>query len=1071
MSFRFGGINYKSKCIGRGGRSKEQRAQIPVLHVLCSILILLFASSLADVAFAQRDKLGEDKVKVIERDEEGKAEKISFFNVVNVDIHDILKFMSDETNLTIIASEKVQGKVTLVNLKDITVEESLEALKTALNTLGFTTVRVNKTIVIIPVEDAKTKPVRVQVGSDPEQIESTDEMITQIIPLTYANAAQMAQNLKNLIPKSGDIFADTAGNSLIITDTSSNIRRIALILKQLDTKPGEVLTTRVFQLKYADATSLERTFEDMFRQGVEMARGLSKGAHEMLEDMLDGDQDDPAIIPGISFIQGLVIIESDERTNTLIVTASKANLASMEKMLVELDTSQVAQSEIVVFELSYGIASDVAQELQDLLEGGGAAGRNRRDRWRDRRRDGEARLKGIQGEVNIVADDRLNAVVVVTDQQNLPLIESVIKQLDKQVDPQEVIKIIPLEYADAETTVQNLETLFQGEDDSELPWWERERRRREGRGQQGEEITGIQGTVNMVADVRLNSIVVSTASANIPIIMELVKELDKTVPDLESSTRVIRLKNADAQNLADILSNIYRSGGGNQRRGRFDWMPQRSRSSQRSTITGTVTVSAYPRNNSLIVTSSSARNFDIVESLIRELDQPTPVDFKYSTLIYPLEYSQADDMEQLLNNIFSEQGGSNFWQSRERSFFRMMTGGSSTMLKDMTTLAGQVRVNADAQTNTLIFTTPERNFEAIRQMMKKLDIVRGQVWLDITVLEVVLSDDTKLGLEWTWQEKNHLGKDDLTGEFGTAFNLSTEGLGFTYSLFNNNLTAMLHALTRENRVRVLTNTSLPTRDNQPASLSKGRDIPYLQSQTTDNLGNILYNYSFLQDIGITINITPHIAKAGLRESKELLFDTGAEFQKDLGDGAISDALRSEFESYGITLSDGASTSVDVKGFKWLITDDGETYIITRGRDKLSVHLKKAERRTVGLDIQTMNVSNFVEFTEFNAPITDDSNITTYVDVEDGQQIVIGGVMKTEEKLVTNQIPILGSIPFLGRLFKKTQTLEENSELLILITPHIIDINKEEDRDKLMDLRKQLEENGTTGKEIGKQSAK
>jgi len=390
-----------------------------------------------------------------------------------------------------------------------------------------------------------------------------------------------------------------------------------------------------------------------------------------------------------------------------------------------------------------------------------------------------------------------------------------------------------------------------------------------------------------------------------------------------------------------------------------------------------------------------------------------------------------------------------------------MQGSSSTMLKDMTTLAGQVRVNSDSQTNTLVFTTPERNFDAIRDMVRKLDIIRGQVWLDITILEVLLSDDTRLGLEWSWEEENHLGRDDLSGEFGTVFNLSTEGLGFTYSLFDNNLTAMLHALTRENRVRVITNTSLPTRDNNTARLSKGRDIPYLESQRTDNFGNILFDYAFLEDIGITIEITPHIAKAGLRESKELLFDIiGIEIQTDLDKNVISEALRSEFGSNGIPLSDSAAASAEIMGYKWLITDDDRVYIITRGRGKLSVSLKKKERRTVGLDITTMNVSNFVEFTEFNAPITDDSNLTTYVDVEDGERIVIGGVIKTEDKLVTTQIPILGSIPFLGRLFKKTQTITENTELLILITPHIIDINRAEDRDTLKELQNELRNSGS-----------
>jgi len=957
------------------------------ISVLCLVFCALFFFAflgLTNLASAQ-EKIGEDKIKVLERDDEGKATKLSFFNLVNANIHDVLKFMSDETNLTVIASEKVQGKVTIVNLKDITVNEALEAVKTALNTLGFTTIRVNRSIVIIPIDEAKTRPVKVQIGSNPDEIESTDEMITQIIPLNYADAAEMAQNLKNLLAKNADMFADTTNNYLIITDSSSNIRRIALMLKELDVEPGELLRTRVFQLKYANAATLQQTLETLFNQGVQMARGLqrlsSRGTSEMMKRLDHARKEGYMPARGVDFVKGLVFMSSDERTNKLIVTASEQNLEIIAKMIEELDTSDVASSEVKVFLLDYAVAEDVSESLQDLLQSNAARNLPPWERWRARDMGG---AKGVQGDVNIVADDRMNAIIVSSDPQNFPLIENIIKQLDQQVDPQEVIKIIALEYADAETVVQNLQDLFQGGNDRDMPWWERERRRRDRRRGGGDEVTGIQGTVNLIADVRLNSIIVSTAAANVPVIEELVKKMDTTVPDLESATRIIPLQNADAENLADILNNIYQSGGGRSR-DRFSWMPRRSsrQQSRGATITGTVSVSAYPRTNSLIINSSSARNFEIIEGLVKDMDQQTPADFKYKTLIYPLEYSDADDMATLLNEVFAEGGGTSSRRRRDRNFFRAMMSGQSTMLKDMTTLAGQVQVNSDTQTNSLIFTTPEKNFEAIREIVQQLDIVRGQVWLEIMVVEVSLTDDTKLGLEWSWREEKHLGQKDWTGELGTDFQLNNAGLGFTYKAFNNNITALLHTLMRENKARVLSTPSLLTRDNHAAVLSKGKDIPYLESTRTDNFGNILYDYSFLEDVGINISITPHIAKAG------------------------------------------------------------------RGKHS---KLKDGEKRTVGLDIAEMNVSNFIEYTDFNAPVTSDSTVTTYVDVEDGEQIVIGGMIRNETKTITHQIPILGSIPFLGRLFKKTEDIIEDTELLILITPHIIDINNDGDKEVLKKLQ-------------------
>jgi general secretion pathway protein D len=938
-------------------------------------------------------------MRVVERSQDGKASKISFFNVVNVNIHDILKFMSDETNLTIIASDRVQGKVTLVNLKGITVDEALEALKTALNTLGFTMVRVNKTIVIIPISDAKTRPLRVQIGSDPNMIESSDEMITQIIPLSSADAGEMSQNLKNLIPKEADMFADTTTNSLVITDTSSNIRRIALIIKQLDTEPSGILQTKIFQLKYANATNLAQTLDTMFRQGVETARAFQKmakrGADEMMKTLERARQEGRLPTRGIDVVKGQVLIIGEERTNKLIVTASDENMEIISKLIEELDTSDVAQSEIKVFLLDYAVAQDVASELEVLLQGSGGRNLPPWERWRAR--ELQTTIKGIQGNVNITSDQRLNAVIVSSDPQNFVLIEEIIKQLDQQIAPQEVIKIIPLKYADAETTVTNLQELFQegGTSGSNMPWWERERRRfeRQMRGD-SENITGIRGTVNLVADTRLNAIVVSTASANIPILEDLISKIDIIIPDMETDTRIFELKHADAESISEIINNTYQSSGSRGRGMDFMWwMPRSSRSSsQRSgAITGSISVEAYTRTNSLIVTTTSARNFEIVSKLIEQLDQPTPPDYKYSTMIYPLEYSNAEDMQQLLNDVFSEEGSG---MSRQRgggmNFFRMMMTGRTQVPRDVATLMGQVKINADSQTNSLVITTPERNHDAVRDVIQQLDISRGQVWMEIKVLEVSLGEENKLGIEWSWKEGTHLGKEGLNAVFGTDFQMSDDKIGFSYKIFNKNLNALLHTLMKENKVEVLSLPSILTRDNQQTTLSRGKDIPYLESARTDQFGQVIYDYNFLQDIGINLRITPHISKYGTK----------------------------------------------------------------------SKMLKEGEKRTIGLEIEEINVSSFLEYTDFNAPVTADSTISTYVDAEDGAQVAIGGMIKKETKKVNHKFPILGSIPFIGRLFNKTEDVVENTQLWVLITPHIIDIKKPEDRETLRVLqdeqRKQME---------------
>ena len=87
--------------------------------------------------------------------------------------------------------------------------------------------------------------------------------------------------------------------------------------------------------------------------------------------------------------------------------------------------------------------------------------------------------------------------------------------------------------------------------------------------------------------------------------------------------------------------------------------------------------------------------------------------------------------------------------------------------------------------------------------------------------------------------------------------------------------------------------------------------------------------------------------------------------------------------------------------------------------ELTPHITKSEsntseRRTIGLEIDQIQASNFIEFTDFNAPITEDRTFSGYIDILDGQQIVVGGMIKSKQTEVENKVPFLGDIPLIGR---------------------------------------------------------
>ena len=96
--------------------------------------------------------------------------------------------------------------------------------------------------------------------------------------------------------------------------------------------------------------------------------------------------------------------------------------------------------------------------------------------------------------------------------------------------------------------------------------------------------------------------------------------------------------------------------------------------------------------------------------------------------------------------------------ARDFSFRRFFASGGRLEQKDVNSLRGQVEIEADNQTNSVLVRTAQRYMPQVQAMIEQLDFVRGQVWIDIQILEVTLDESTKLGLELTAQENKLFGQ-------------------------------------------------------------------------------------------------------------------------------------------------------------------------------------------------------------------------------------------------------------------------------------------------------------------------
>jgi len=355
------------------------------------------------------------------------GDEMVYLNVQDQDIKDVILQISKATGKNFIIDDKVRGKVTIMSEKTMTKEQAYQAFLSALEVAGFTTVTGPGGIIkVVSLKDAAGSPIPIHVDSTP----FTDSYVTRLINLKNISALDMSNAIKGLISKSGNMFAYPATNTLIITDSGTNIDRLMKIIKELDQEgPQQVL--EIIPVNYADASEVAQTVLSLFelegaKGGAAAARGGAKA--QQMEDIKDVSK-----------------IIADVRTNSLIVLASKRAIDEVKDIIAKLDVPlEMAESGTIhVHYLKYANAVELASTLSAITSGGAAS---------IAKKAGGAAAKGaagttaaqaegatatapvvaqLEGGISIGADETTNALIITaTAKDYKTLVDELISKLD-----------------------------------------------------------------------------------------------------------------------------------------------------------------------------------------------------------------------------------------------------------------------------------------------------------------------------------------------------------------------------------------------------------------------------------------------------------------------------------------------------------------------------------------------------------------------------------------------------------------------------------------------------------------
>lgn len=313
-------------------------------------------------------------------------------NFRNAPLEQVLEYLSEAAGFIIVLDAPVKGTVNVISAKPLSQDEAVDFLSSALNKNGLAAIRDGRTLTIVDRTAAKTRDIPVKVNNDPRMIPKNDEIVTQIIPIRYVEADQLAKDLASFISPQATFVANAAGNSIVMTDTQANIRHMVEIIKAIDSSAEAETEIRVFHLTHASPTDVASALSGVFPSSSGSGGNNNQAPVRFGGGPFGGGGGFAAMMGGFGGRGGggtgggrggsssssgqndrirrasQVLAVADARTSSVIVTASKDLMSQIAGMVRELDVASPRDQQVHVFRMNNGDPQQAVQVLQNMFQ-------------------------------------------------------------------------------------------------------------------------------------------------------------------------------------------------------------------------------------------------------------------------------------------------------------------------------------------------------------------------------------------------------------------------------------------------------------------------------------------------------------------------------------------------------------------------------------------------------------------------------------------------------------------------------------------------------------------------------
>ena len=398
------------------------------------------------------------------------------FNQAPVEM--VFKVYGELKGITVLKDPQTpSATITLQPLQgqELTDEDKIEAIETVLEMNGIHLEPYGEKFCrAIPRKDVRKDGIPLIMDPDAELREST-RVVSLVVPFHNISVEEAQKALEGFKSANGVLLVFERTNSIIITDTEANINRMREIARMIDITTPVTENVYVRQIHNAAAADIKTALEAIVQKSKEelekdgkqpKTAAQSSAPHSPFASRLmnrnnpqpTAPVNQPSIVTSVSdadrgMIRGKVLILSDERSNKLIIVTSKSNMDFFDKVIEQLDIETTPPTVVKVYRLKYADAEDVSDMINDLIgnapsgksttkssqnaaaktsTGGGAnMTTGSASRPSTNKRTGEPQAGELSKEnTTVLADKRINGLVVMTQKELVPTVEAIIEAMD-----------------------------------------------------------------------------------------------------------------------------------------------------------------------------------------------------------------------------------------------------------------------------------------------------------------------------------------------------------------------------------------------------------------------------------------------------------------------------------------------------------------------------------------------------------------------------------------------------------------------------------------------------------------